>query len=191
MPWPQNYDPLHAWPLSTAVSALPVLSLFAVADRVQNASLGGGAGRAFWWRSSLALVVFRMPRGNGRRARRARGRLRPVPDRLDHRRLDLPLSDRRRDRPVPGHERVDRGAFDRQADPAHPGRLLLRGVPRGDRRRRCAGGDRRLVPDRAGLRAVPGGDALPARQHRARGLGGRRQPDPRAGGRDRLSRAGP
>ena len=28
--WAQDYDPLHAWPLSTLVAALPVLSLFFV-----------------------------------------------------------------------------------------------------------------------------------------------------------------
>jgi lactate permease len=28
--WPQTYDPLHAWPLSTAVAALPVFTLFFV-----------------------------------------------------------------------------------------------------------------------------------------------------------------
>ncbi|MBP1623123.1 MAG: L-lactate transport, partial [Acidobacteria bacterium] len=30
MPWSQNYDPLHFWPLSTFIAALPVLSLFFV-----------------------------------------------------------------------------------------------------------------------------------------------------------------
>ncbi len=30
MPWQQNYDPLHFWPLSTAMAALPVLTLFFV-----------------------------------------------------------------------------------------------------------------------------------------------------------------
>ena len=30
MPWYQNYDPLHFWPLSTAMAALPVLTLFFV-----------------------------------------------------------------------------------------------------------------------------------------------------------------
>jgi hypothetical protein len=30
MPWSQNYDPLHFWPLSTLVAALPVLALFFV-----------------------------------------------------------------------------------------------------------------------------------------------------------------
>src|SRR6476619_3048575 len=30
MPWSQNYDPLGAWPLSTAVAALPVVTLFFV-----------------------------------------------------------------------------------------------------------------------------------------------------------------
>jgi len=30
MPWYQNYDPLHFWPLSTAMAALPVITLFFV-----------------------------------------------------------------------------------------------------------------------------------------------------------------
>jgi lactate permease len=30
MPWNQNYDPLHFWPLSTAIATLPVLTLFFV-----------------------------------------------------------------------------------------------------------------------------------------------------------------
>jgi len=30
MAWSQNYDPLGYWPLSTVVSALPVLTLFFV-----------------------------------------------------------------------------------------------------------------------------------------------------------------
>src|SRR5678816_1209130 len=30
MPWTQRYDPLGSWPLSTLVSALPVLTLFFV-----------------------------------------------------------------------------------------------------------------------------------------------------------------
>jgi lactate permease len=30
MPWQQNYDPLHYWPLSTAMAAIPVLTLFFV-----------------------------------------------------------------------------------------------------------------------------------------------------------------
>jgi lactate permease len=30
MPWQQNYDPLHLWPLSTAMAALPVITLFFV-----------------------------------------------------------------------------------------------------------------------------------------------------------------
>lgn len=45
MPWPQNYDPLHAWPLSTLVSALPVVTLFTVLivlrTRVWVAALSG------------------------------------------------------------------------------------------------------------------------------------------------------
>jgi lactate permease len=60
MTWPQNYDPLGAWPLSTAVSASPVISLFVALvvfkTRVWVAALSGLAVAI-----SLALVVFRMP----------------------------------------------------------------------------------------------------------------------------------
>ena len=43
------------------------------------------------------------------------------------------------------------------------------------------------VPDRPRLQPVPGGDALPRREHRAGGVGRRRQSDPRAGRRDRVA----
>jgi lactate permease len=60
MPWPQNYDPLGAWQLSTAVSALPVISLFVALivfkTRVWVAALSGLLVAVV-----LALVVFRMP----------------------------------------------------------------------------------------------------------------------------------
>jgi lactate permease len=60
MPWPQNYDPLHAWPLSTLLSALPVIALFAslivLKTRVWVAALTGLLVAVF-----LALVIFRMP----------------------------------------------------------------------------------------------------------------------------------
>jgi lactate permease len=60
MAWPQNYDPLGAWQLSTAVSALPVISLFvaliAFKTRVWVAALSG-----FVVAFVIALVVFRMP----------------------------------------------------------------------------------------------------------------------------------
>ena len=60
MPWPQNYDPLGAWQLSTAVSALPVISLFVslivFKTRVWVAALAG-----FVMAFVIALVVFRMP----------------------------------------------------------------------------------------------------------------------------------
>jgi lactate permease len=58
--WSQNYDPLHAWPLSTLVSALPVLTLltFLVVwrTRVWVAALSGMLVAVV-----LALIVFRMP----------------------------------------------------------------------------------------------------------------------------------
>ncbi|MFI5457431.1 MAG: L-lactate permease [Isosphaerales bacterium] len=60
MPWSQTYDPLHAWPLSTFVSALPVVTLFfsliALKTRVWVAALSG-----LLMSVTLALVVFRMP----------------------------------------------------------------------------------------------------------------------------------
>jgi lactate permease len=58
--WSQDYDPLHSWPLSTLVSALPVLSLFFVLlvlkARVWVAALAG-----MLMAIALALGVFRMP----------------------------------------------------------------------------------------------------------------------------------
>ena len=45
MTWAQNYDPFHSWPLSTLVSALPVVTLFFVLivlkKRVWVAALAG------------------------------------------------------------------------------------------------------------------------------------------------------
>jgi lactate permease len=60
MTWSQDYDPLHAWPLSTLVSALPVVTLFfalvALRTRVWIAALAG-----LLMAVALALIVFRMP----------------------------------------------------------------------------------------------------------------------------------
>jgi lactate permease len=62
MPWYQNYDPLASWPLSTAVSALPVLTLFfvllALKKRVWVAALCG-----MLMAVALAAFVFQMPPG--------------------------------------------------------------------------------------------------------------------------------
>ncbi len=60
MPWTQTYDPLHSWPLSTLVAALPVASLFfvllALKARVWVAALAGMVMAIV-----LARVVFGMP----------------------------------------------------------------------------------------------------------------------------------
>ncbi len=60
MAWLQNYDPLQAWPLSTLVSALPVITLFgallALKTRVWVAALSG-----LLMAVAIALVVFQMP----------------------------------------------------------------------------------------------------------------------------------
>jgi lactate permease len=60
MPWPQDYDPLHSWPLSTLVSAMPVVTLFfalvVLKLRVWAAALSGLLVAV-----GLAIVVFGMP----------------------------------------------------------------------------------------------------------------------------------
>jgi lactate permease len=60
--WAQNYNPLGYWPVSTFVSALPVLTLFYVLivlkKRVWMAALSGMAAAI-----CLALLVFHMPAG--------------------------------------------------------------------------------------------------------------------------------
>jgi lactate permease len=60
MTWSQNYDPLHAWPLSTLLSALPVVTLFfaliVFRARVWVAALAG-----FLMAVAIALTVFGMP----------------------------------------------------------------------------------------------------------------------------------
>ena len=104
-----------------------------------------------------------------------------VAHRLDHRCIDLPLSCRCRDRPVSGHEGIDRGAFDGQAAPIDPDRVLLWGFSRGYRWWRSAGCHLRLVLDRARFRALPGSDTLLDRQYGAGGLGSSRQSDSSVG----------
>jgi lactate permease len=60
MTWSQNYDPLHAWALSTLISALPVVTLFfalvVLKTRVWVAALAG-----LLMAVALALIVFGMP----------------------------------------------------------------------------------------------------------------------------------
>ena len=60
MTWNQNYDPLHFWPLSTLLSALPVLTLFLVLlvlkQRVWVSALCGLVIAVL-----LAALVFQMP----------------------------------------------------------------------------------------------------------------------------------
>jgi lactate permease len=60
MNWTQVYDPLHAWPLSTLVAAIPVLLLFyllAVRGAKPHLAALAGAGTAIL----LASLVFTMP----------------------------------------------------------------------------------------------------------------------------------
>jgi lactate permease len=58
--WSQNYDPFHFWPVSTLISALPVLTLFflllVLKRRVWVSALGGLIVAI-----ALALTVFHMP----------------------------------------------------------------------------------------------------------------------------------
>lgn len=60
IPYSQNYDPLNSWPVSTAIAALPVLTLFFVLivlrKRVWVSALSGMVMAIV-----LALIVFKMP----------------------------------------------------------------------------------------------------------------------------------
>ncbi len=60
MPWSQNYDPLHFWPASTAMAALPVLTLFFVLlvfkKKVWTAAMAGMVMAIV-----LAGLAIRMP----------------------------------------------------------------------------------------------------------------------------------
>jgi lactate permease len=60
MTWSQNYDPLHAWALSTLVSALPVVTLF-FALVVLKARVWAAALSGLLMAVALALIVFGMP----------------------------------------------------------------------------------------------------------------------------------
>src|SRR4051794_32208196 len=60
MTWQQVYDPVNSWILSTAVSALPVLTLFFVLVALRK-SVWVSAFCGFLMAVMLALVVFRMP----------------------------------------------------------------------------------------------------------------------------------
>jgi hypothetical protein len=75
--------------LSTAVSALPVVTLFFVLVRLKK-RVWISALSGFLVAVALALFVFGMPRLWSARPR-ARRDLRPDADRLDRRRLDLSL----------------------------------------------------------------------------------------------------
>jgi lactate permease len=60
MPWPQAYDPLHSWPLSTLVSAMPVVTLF-FAPVVLKMRVWVAALSWLLVAVGLAIVVFGMP----------------------------------------------------------------------------------------------------------------------------------
>ena len=192
--WPQDYDPLHAWPLSTAVAALPVLTLFfallVLRARVWAAALAGAVAAV-----ALALVVFGMPATlvGGAFALGVQfglwriawiivasiflyevavetGQFRVMKESIaalsSDRRLQLILV------------AFCFGAF-------LEGTGGGEGMPGGDARARSL--DRPL-----GFDPVPGGHALPGRQHRRPvAWGGGRQPDPGARGGDGPARDGP
>ena len=40
MPWSQDYNPLHLWPLSTAMAAVPVLTRFVVLLVLNEVTVG-------------------------------------------------------------------------------------------------------------------------------------------------------
>ena len=123
-----------------------------------------------------------------RRRRGARVDLRNASHRVDHHRVDISLQRRGRDRPVPGHERLDRRPVGRQTAAADFDRVLFRGISRGHGRRRRARGDRGRVSDRPGLQSFPGRRALPRGQHRTGRVGRHRQSHSYAGRCDRTPR---
>ena len=187
--WTQQYDPFGYWPVSTFVAALPVLVLLGLLRLGTGQCLAGGPGRAADGRRGGGRGLRDAARpGAGQRG--GGGRLRPVPDRLADRGGGLPLRHRGGDRPVRRDEGVDRPALGRPPAPGRPGRLLVRGVHRGGGRIRGPGGDLGGVPGRPRVRAVPGGPALPDRQHRPRRLGGHRHADPHPEHRHRARRRG-
>ncbi len=60
MTWTQNYDPLHFWPLSTLLAAVPVLTLFFVL-LVLKARVWVAAMAGMLMAIVLARVIFGMP----------------------------------------------------------------------------------------------------------------------------------
>jgi lactate permease len=60
MNWTQNYDPLGAWPLSTALAALPVVTLFFVLV-VLKRKVWESAFAGFMMAVLIAMFVFDMP----------------------------------------------------------------------------------------------------------------------------------
>ena len=173
--WPQLYDPFGNRLLSTAVAALPVLTLFFVLvvlkKRVWVSALSGLLVAV-----ALALLVFGMPAvlvataaGHGF----IFGMMRIAWIVVASIFLYNVASTHRA---VPGDEGFDCRPVFGQAPAARADCLLLRRVPRRHGRRRRTGGDCRRVPDRAGLQPVSGGDAVSPRQYRAGGVGRRREP---------------
>src|ERR1700751_3450014 len=60
MTWTQDYDPLHSWPLSTLISAMPVVTLF-FALVVLKLRVWASAMAGCLVAVALAIVVFGMP----------------------------------------------------------------------------------------------------------------------------------
>ena len=174
--WPQLYDPFDNWIVSTAVSALPVLTLFfvlvALKQRVWVSALSGLLVAV-----GLALWVFQMPAVLVATAAATWLHFRDDADRVDRRRLDLSLQHRLDDRTVSGDEGFDCGVVFGQAPATRADCLLLRRVPGRHGRRRRAGRHCRIVSHRARLQPVSSRDAVSRGQHRAGGVGRSRQSD--------------
>ena len=191
MPWTQNYDPL-------APGRSPRWSRPCRCSRSSSCSwcCGPGSGSrrwaGCWWPSAWRSPSSACPRRSSAAACRRLGPVRR-PARIA---WIIVASIFLYDVAVEtGQFQVMKESIARavvgQAAAADPDRLLLRRVPGGHRRRRGAGGDRRLVPDRPGFDPFQAATLCLRRQHGAGRLGRRRQPDPRPGGRDRPARARP
>ena len=140
---------------------------------------------------AVALLIFRMPASMIVASALVGAVFAALPHHLADRRRCLPLRSHGEHRSVRGDESLGGQAVGGPPAPGGTGGVLVRGVHRGSCRVWRSGRHLRGVPGGAGVPAVPGGLALPDRQHCAGGLGGDRHSpaDPQRG--DRTGRRGP
>ncbi len=127
--------------------------------------------------------------GRGARSDALRRRVRPLPDRLDHPLGDVPLPAVGRGRRPRRHEAIRDRTLGRPPPAGAAHRFLVRGISRGGRRIRGAGGDHGGAPRGIGLPGTRGGVHRASGQHGARRLRRPRHADRHAGEGHRPRRA--